>query len=501
MSTRTGGECGPEPELNWTVIAEAAGGGRPRGRLGRAVRRHVDLLGNSGTLMASTVVTSGLGFVYWWLAARAFPAEAVGAASTAVAAMTLIGTLGMAGMGTLLIAELPRVRAGRGGDLIATCLLVAAGAATAGGLIYVGVVRAAVAGLREALGSPMWTGLLVVAIAVNAVALVLDEALIGLLAGTAQLLRNTYFAVGKLVLLAVLAVCGVAVGGGEIFATWVAGILLSFLLLALSPRCRGRLSRVRPRPSMLRGLRQRAFEYNLLNMALFLPRAALPLVVTAVLSTRATAGFYTAWMIASFLAMVPATLATTLFAVTATGAVGPGEVSMGRAAAIVLRSKTRMALFVSVVAGVPASLSLAALAGPVMGLFGREYAALASGALAILALSYLPTVFRQLYVALARVRGFVRVATALAVVGGAGELIAAWYGGSYGDLTRLTAGYAGVVAVEGLVMAPVVLRAALARPWPARPARVRGWPSRVRRGPTQPARPDRAGLAEKGSPR
>jgi O-antigen/teichoic acid export membrane protein len=453
-----------EPEPTWTVIAEQAGGDRPRYRLGRAVHRHLDLLRNSGSLMASTVVTSVFGFAYWWLAARSFPAEAVGSASTAVSAMMLIGTLGMFGMGTLLIAELPRAPAGQAGNFIAACLLVAGGAATVGGLLYAVIVQATGGGLRDALGSPFWTAVLVFAIAVNAMTLVLDEALVGMLAGGLQLLRNTYFSAGKLLSLATLAFSGFAVTGGEILTTWVVGILASWLLLV--PPLRRRLPSLRPRPSLLRGLYRDALDHNLLNVALFLPRTALPLVVTAVLSTTATAGFYTAWMVFTFLAMLPGTLATTLFAVTATGGAGTD----GAGAAVLLRSKMRMALFVSVAAGVPASLLLSVLARPVMSVFGREYAEVAAGALAILALSYLPTAVRQLYVAVARVRGFVRAATALAVAGGAAELVAAWYGGSRGGLTGLAAGYAAVVAAEALVMAPVVLRVALGRVRPARTA-------------------------------
>ena len=79
----------------------------------RVLRPHADLLSNSGALLGSSVVTSALGFVFWWLAARVASQDTVGAASAAVSAMTLIGTIGMFGLGTLLIAELPRMRTGQ----------------------------------------------------------------------------------------------------------------------------------------------------------------------------------------------------------------------------------------------------------------------------------------------------------------------------------------------------------------------------------------------------
>ena len=60
------------------------------------------------------------------LAARTASPEAVGQASAAVSAMTLIGTIGMFGMGTMLISDLPKL-VGRKWELISTCLLVSGG--------------------------------------------------------------------------------------------------------------------------------------------------------------------------------------------------------------------------------------------------------------------------------------------------------------------------------------------------------------------------------------
>jgi len=168
--------------------------GSGRGGLVATLRGHLDLFLNAGSLMATTAITSLFGFAYWWLAARSAPAEAVGQASAAVSAMTLIGTIGMFGMGTMLISDLPALR-GRRWELISTCLLVAGSAATLGGLGYVAVAHLAVPGLQHALGSTAATVLLVFGIALNAMTLVLDEALVGLLQGPLQLMRNAWFSV------------------------------------------------------------------------------------------------------------------------------------------------------------------------------------------------------------------------------------------------------------------------------------------------------------------
>jgi O-antigen/teichoic acid export membrane protein len=413
------------------------------------LRGHLDLFLNAGSLMATTVITSLFGFAYWWLAARSAPAEAVGQASAAVSAMTLIGTIGMFGMGTMLISDLPTLR-GSKWSLISTCLLVAGAAATTGGLVYVALAHFAIPGLHEALGGALGTVLLVAGIALNAMTLVLDEALVGLLQGPLQLMRNAWFSVLKLVLLGLLAILPITLTGTDLLLAWVAGIVGSTAVLGRTLRRRGLLDTVRPRLSELRGRGRAAFDHNLLNLATYLPRAALPLIVTATLSAEANASFYTAFMVLSFLAMVPANIALTLFAVA----------SGDRAT---LRSKVRVGLLIALGGGVPASLLVVLLARPIMAVFGPRYADTAGHALAILALTYVPFVFHHFFLAISRVQGKVRGAGVFSVFAGAAELLAAWWGGSHGDLTDLVTWVAVVMAVETVLVAPTVLRVVFAK--------------------------------------
>ncbi|WP_018350458.1 lipopolysaccharide biosynthesis protein [Longispora albida] len=457
-------------QLRWTTLYESTSTAPPAGKLTAAVRRHLVLLTNSGALMASSLISSVLGFAYWWLAARTLDPAVVGVASVAVSAMTLVGTLSTSGMGTLLIAELPRVKAGREWNLIATCVLVAGAAAAIGSVLFAAVAWL-LPGFDRVTGSWQVLVLLAAGIVLTAMTLVVDEGFVGLLASRLQMQRNSYFAIAKLALLGLLAVLPIRAAGGAVLATWVGGIGLSVLLAGWSMRRRGLLSSLRPDWTMLRGQARRAFGHNALNLALFLPRVALPLIVTAVVSAEATAGFYTAWMIFSFLAMVPMTFASTLFAVSAADTSG-------------LRSKTRMALLVCLGAGVPAALVVAAGSSLIMGRFGKHYAEVAAPTLAILALVYIPTVFRQLFVAVCRVRGQLRWATGVAVVAGIAEIAAAFTGGHRGGLTSLTLYFAIVVAAEGLVMAPAVLGVALG--W----GRKRGVHARgANRGPRPPLAP------------
>ena len=86
---------------------------------------------NASSLVSTAAVTSALGFIYWWLAARQFSPPAVGLASAAVSAMMLLGSISALGLGSLLINELPR-HPDKTPALIVTAVLVAG---TAGGVL------------------------------------------------------------------------------------------------------------------------------------------------------------------------------------------------------------------------------------------------------------------------------------------------------------------------------------------------------------------------------
>src|SRR5579872_968981 len=88
----------------------------------QVAKKHLVMLLNAGSLVGTTLVTSGLGFVYWWVATRLYTPGAVGLASALISVMTLLGTLSMLGIGTLLTGELPRQQ-GKEWALIAVSLL------------------------------------------------------------------------------------------------------------------------------------------------------------------------------------------------------------------------------------------------------------------------------------------------------------------------------------------------------------------------------------------
>src|SRR5262249_48697373 len=155
---------------------------------------------------------------------RLFSQRAVGYASAAVSAMTLLGTIGMLGLGTLLVGELPR-RNGRA-RLVAAALLTSRLGSRLLRLGLAGVAPRVSGNLRTMIGTPGGGALFAAGVAVTAVTLVFDQATIGLMRGGLQMARNVAFAVAKVLVLPVAAIAFHDGFGAGITLSWVAGMVL-----------------------------------------------------------------------------------------------------------------------------------------------------------------------------------------------------------------------------------------------------------------------------------
>ncbi|HHX64880.1 MAG TPA: hypothetical protein GX702_08350 [Chloroflexi bacterium] len=413
------------------------------------------ILINAGSMMGAMAIIAGLGFAYWWLAARFFAPVAVGLASAAVSAMMLLGNAGILGLGTLLLGELPR-RPGREAELIFSGVGMAA---AAGGVLGVllALVSPRVAGdLGVLANSPGSVALFTGGAGLTAASLVLDQALVGLSRGIVQLRRNVVFALSKLVLLYLMGIRSANGSALAVYVTWVAGIVLSLFVVVRAIPGRGptsaSLSQTR---SLWRGLGRAAAAHHGLNLVLLAPGLTLPLIVTAVLSAEVNAGFYIAWMVAGLVFVGPDSLATVLYSASVAD---PSDLP-GRL--------WRLGLL-SLGLGVSANVALWMLAGPVLSFFGQSYAEVATTGLRILALAVFPLIVRFYYVALRRVEGRL-VSTVSLMAGGALLEVVAATVGAYGmGLPGLCIGWVLALCVQALLLFPAVLRAMRAPDGPAK---------------------------------
>ncbi len=411
------------------------------------------ILKNAGSLVGTQVVTSAIGFFYWWLAARKFPPQAVGLASASVSAMILLGTIGIMGFGTLLMGMLRR-EPNQAGDLIASALVAVGFAGLLVGLLFVWSTSWISSDLEVWSANIGNVFLFVASVGLASIVLVVDQSLIGLLRGDLQLWRNANFALAKLAILWAITYWLSDASGVTIFSTWFAGNLISLAILIGYAIFNGRqIFGYRPKIDLLRKFGYDALVHHSLNIALQAPGLALPVIVTIVLSAQLNAYFYASWMIASFVYVGPIALATVLYAV------GSVDTAM-------LSQKFRSTLNFSLVIGALACGGLFIIADRMLWIFGPDYAGQATWCLRILSLAVFPIIIKNLYVAVYRIRNRVIVATRLVIIGSALELLLAAAGGKIGGLVGLSIGWVVAVFIEGLIMFPTVIQAINTRQMP-----------------------------------
>jgi len=409
----------------------------------RRLSAHRTLVINAASMMSSTAIGAGLGFVYWWVAAQYFPKAEVGLASALISAMGFLGNLGMVGLGTLLMGKLARETTGRSA-LIITALLMAAlvsGVLALGFALLSPVFSAEFAVFR----SPTLVLAFVVGVVFTAITLILDQAVIGLLRGGLQLSRNVIFSVVKLLVLAGVGF-GFKIGDAQfIFAAWAGGNVVSLLAMgAMAWRSGMRVHQWKPQLSLLRELPGEAIRHHLLNMALQSTALAFPVIVTFLLSAEANGSFAIASLLAGFVSTIPFTLSMALYAVGATGkeAFGP---------------KLLLSLRLSLLLGALANVVIWVSADWLMAIFGKGYGAESAWVLRLLSLGVFPIIVKDHYIAIRRVGNRIAATILTAAVGGLLELGGIVIGALMGGLYGLCIGWLIGFTIEALLMGNEVI--------------------------------------------
>jgi O-antigen/teichoic acid export membrane protein len=434
------------------------------------------IIANAASLGGTTLVTAGLGYLFWILAARQLPTSAVGFAGAAISAMTLLGTASTLGFGTLLIRELPKY-AGRERLLLLPGVTIAGAVGTALGTGFA-VLAPAWSDDLAPLGGDAGTVLLFgVGVGLTAVTLVVDQALLGLSRGVLQLVRNALFAATKLGMLALACVWVAGPDGQTVYATWTTGNVLSLAALAiLAARIRAQaktaaaqtepdVAESRPLQSgpgvaesrplqaesadgLLRRLGRAALSHHALNIALQAPYLVLPIIATTFLSATVNAYFYIAWVLAGFIYIGPGHLATALYAAAA------------RTPAA-LTAKVRFTLWLGLLIGAGGIVAVFVGAGLVLQMFGDAYADQAAWSLRILSLWAVPLIVKDHYVVLCRVQDRAGSAAIVVALAGVLEVVMASIGATMGGLYGLAIGWLLAGWLQSVAMLPTVYRAAI----------------------------------------
>jgi O-antigen/teichoic acid export membrane protein len=366
--------------------------------------------------MGATITTSGLGYLYWTLAAREFTEENVGIASALISAMTLASVISSLGVGPSLMQILPQRRSGKEWSAtLTTGLATAALAGTVFGLVTILLVPLFVHEFAILFERPVVAIALVIGVAVTSVSTVLDQTFVAERSAVYRFIRNTAFAFIKLVILLPLFLL-FAGGAQAIVISWVgaAVVTTTLALLTFLP-----LLRRRYRPTFAGAIHQLRSMVRLLTgnylstLGNLAPMLLFPLIVAIRLSVAESAYFYTTWMVAGLVFTITPSVATALFA---EGAHQPAQVAQLARKSISLSAKLLLPVMALFLVG----------GNFILAIFGPSYAAHGWSLLIVLVLASIPDGLTNIYSSILLVRRRVFFAAALTVTMAIIALTGAW---------------------------------------------------------------------------
>jgi O-antigen/teichoic acid export membrane protein len=404
------------------------------------------LLFSSAALMASQVLTAGVGFLFWVVAARQFDVASVGFTSAAISAMSLLGAVSTVGMGTLLIREMP-MNAGSEHKMLSAALVLSGGLGMVLGAAFVVLAPLLSHEFAPLTADPLIWLSVIVGSGLTAAGLNMDQALVGLLRSDLQLLRNIVAACGRLLLLGGAVLIGWQAGNAAMLGSWSLALVLSLASLALLAAQRRQLgSAFPPAWGILDLHRAAALRHHVFNLSIQVPGWIMPLITLTMLSAATSARFYLPWLLVGLASFVPVALTWSLYA------------SASRDISSLPRNG-RITLALSLAAAVLSVVVLWVLGARILSPLGAAYAEAAAGPLPVLALTLIPSAIKAHFVTIHRVRGMLNFATV--VVGGAGalEVGAAAVGAHFGGLIGLSIGLLVAMVIEAAVMMPSVYEA------------------------------------------
>jgi O-antigen/teichoic acid export membrane protein len=346
-----------------------------RSRTTRAARNLFSdaLYRGSLILIANTVATSAIGFVFWSLAAHLYPASAVGVFSGVTSGAGLLAAIAALGLPNVIIRYIAGAENARELMIVAVTAI-----ATVGTVLCLVIVLVLGPHLPASLDLQQRRGmaLLVTALVIfTAVSTVLDVGLVATRSSQGVLIKNLAGSIARVAAMFLL----VSFPSSGLLIAYGLGLGLTVLLggALLDRQIRGK----RVRYGSFRVLRSHlsitSGNYVATIMGI-LPVSIVPLQVLVVLGAAETGRFAVAFLICGFLNVIPSTVAQVLFA----------EASREGAP---LRGQVRKAIRGVYGLLLPAIVIVIVAAPFILRLFGAAYATAATGCLRVLALSTLFT--------------------------------------------------------------------------------------------------------------
>ncbi len=352
---------------------------------------------NATGLVLGKAAQTGLGFLFWVVAARLFTEAEVGAVAAMVAATMLSIQFSIFGVDAAFIS-LYSVHDSRRGALLGSALALVSFTSlisTVAIVIYALLSDSDFGALAD---SPMSIGAFLLAAMLGTYVVLFERVSVARRRGHEVLVRNV--ANGVVSIFPFLAIWAFDVDGGSttLFAFWLGGIVAAFGFCIHHNTTLDGLSTDR---HVARDLVRVGMPNYLLASAERLPMLVLPVVIVTILGASTSAHWYTTWQMAFAVYSIPIAVGTALFA----------EGASNRKH---LDSETRRALSFAFAIAIPCAATAAILAPVALGILGPSYADAGTKPLRILLVGVVPFIFVQAYYAVCRATGRLREASVLA---------------------------------------------------------------------------------------
>lgn len=356
-------------------------------------RRSLSLVSSSFFIMASVVVSSVLGFVYWLIAARLVDKPSIGVATASVAAVSLTGLVASFGLAPFLLHNLPRSSGGAWDRLFSRVTALVALLGLAAGLVLVPVLLRLSPSFHTVAGGAQGMAVIVPYVMSQMLAVALDAVCLSERRADLLFARAVLFSVLKLAILPLVLVWGASPSLMIVFGWGLSGLVSTsvvffYLVRRVRPEYRVVVQGTWGSPS---DTFREVSTHWLTSLGGQLPQFALPVVVLVRGGPTASATFFVGWSIGSMLFIVSSASAQALLV-------------EGRHGDQPLESLLRTTALVIGRLQVPGVLGLLVIGPMLPAFFGDSYAHSATGLIRLLAIAAVFDGITNVGVSIARIR-------------------------------------------------------------------------------------------------
>jgi O-antigen/teichoic acid export membrane protein len=365
---------------------------------------HDSLYRNSIFIMLSTIVSSGVGFIFWKINTGLFPPSQIGIATTIIAGCQLLTNLSLLGINQSIIRFLPQSK--MKSRLISSSIITVGIAAVLAATTYVLIlplISPALAFIHYNAGVAL---AFIILTTISGINIFTDSIFIALKKAGYILTESIFMGISRLILPFIL----IWMGAFGIFTAFIGSMIASLIVTIVGLAKNGvNFDLIYDKVEM-----QTIWKFSSSNYIAALFGSSIPLLlptlITNILTPADAAFYYIALMISNVIAIIPLSTSNALYA----------ELTHDITNLYHLLLKSLQAIFSMML---PIIISLIIFAKPILSLFGKEYSESAVSLLIMLVLSTIPLAIRNITCCCLRVFGamkefiIIEVITAVSIIG------------------------------------------------------------------------------------